>query len=294
MSVTFTKLFSSITESTVWCEPSDIRIVWITMLAMSDRHGRVWGSIPGLANRAQVPVESARIALQVFLSPDPDSRTKDHDGRRIREIDGGWALLNHGKYRAIRDEEERKAYKAAKEREYRAVKRGKTHGQNGQSCIAVDSNGHNADTEADADADAGKAKTLPRASRKATDPRHHEFRQVMEKAWSVKNKEQMPWGPAEAKQLSLVLSSLPALTIEGFTSMLRHRHRSEVNHAERPRVWLPRISDYANGPIDRFGKPIAGIKSSIPVPDATVELAEKLRRAKEENERVNASYGKSA
>jgi hypothetical protein len=49
MSVTFTKLFSSITESTVWDEPDRVRLVWITMLAMADKHGRVWASVPGLA-----------------------------------------------------------------------------------------------------------------------------------------------------------------------------------------------------------------------------------------------------
>ena len=122
MSVTFTKLFSSITESTVWCESSDTRIVWIGMLAMADKYGRVWGSIPGLANRCRVSVDATRAAIKSFLSPDPDSRTKEHEGKRIREIDGGWLLLNHGKYRDIRDEEERRAYKAEHERKRRAKK----------------------------------------------------------------------------------------------------------------------------------------------------------------------------
>jgi hypothetical protein len=111
MSVTFTKLFSSITESTIWCEESDVRIVWITMLAMSDRHGRVWASVPGLANRSQVSLEATKSALDKFLSPDEYSRTPDQEGRRIELIDGGWRLLNHEKYREIRDEEERKVYK---------------------------------------------------------------------------------------------------------------------------------------------------------------------------------------
>lgn len=119
MSITFTKLFSSITESTIWCEDAEVRIVWITMLAMCDKNGRVWGSIPGLANRARVSIEKAEEALQKFLSPDTYSRTKEYDGRRIEEIDGGWRLLNHEKYRAMRDEEERKAYK----REWIAKKR---------------------------------------------------------------------------------------------------------------------------------------------------------------------------
>ncbi len=111
MSITFTKLFSSITESTIWCEPSETRIVWITMLAMADKNGRVWASVPGLANRAQVSLSDAQKALKKFLSPDEHSRTKDHEGRRIEPIDGGWRLLNHAKYRAVRDDEERKAYK---------------------------------------------------------------------------------------------------------------------------------------------------------------------------------------
>lgn len=105
MSVTFTKLFASITESTVWCESDATRLAWITMLAMADSRGRVWASIPGLANRARISVDAARAAIATFLSPDPDSRTPDHEGRRIEPIDGGWRLLNHEKYRSIRDEE---------------------------------------------------------------------------------------------------------------------------------------------------------------------------------------------
>lgn len=108
MSMTFTKLFSSITESTVWCEPSNTRIVWITMLAMADRMGRVWASVPGLANRARVPIEDARRAIDTFLSPDPDSRSPEQEGRRIEVIDGGWRLLNYQKYRDMRDDDERR------------------------------------------------------------------------------------------------------------------------------------------------------------------------------------------
>lgn len=108
MSLTFTKLFSSITESTVWCEPAHTRLVWITMLAMADRKGRVWASVPGLANRARVPLEDTEKALATFLAPDRYSRTPDHEGRRIEPIDGGWKLLNHEKYRDMRDEETRR------------------------------------------------------------------------------------------------------------------------------------------------------------------------------------------
>lgn len=126
MSMTFTKLFSSITESSVWMQGDRTRLVWIAMLAMADKHGRVWSSVPGLANRARVPVEAVERALGIFLTPDPFSRTKDFEGRRIEAIDGGWRLLNHGKYRALRDEEDRRAKDAERQRRCRANRHGES------------------------------------------------------------------------------------------------------------------------------------------------------------------------
>ena len=95
----YTKLFSSILHSTVWLAPGPTRLVWITMLALTDRDGIVEASVPGLAKAAGVTREETDAALAFLAAPDPDSRTKDHEGRRIVEIDGGWRLLNHGKYR---------------------------------------------------------------------------------------------------------------------------------------------------------------------------------------------------
>jgi hypothetical protein len=159
MSITFTKLFTSITESTIWREDDHTRIVWITMLAMADRNGRVFASIPGLADRARVPVESAEKALQRFQSPDRYSRTPDHEGRRIEVIDGGWRLLNHAKYRELRDEE---AIKESK-RKYINAKRAKEREAKSLGITTVphdvenvERSRHNADADADADADAAQ------------------------------------------------------------------------------------------------------------------------------------------
>lgn len=156
MSMTFTKLFSSITESTIWREPANVRLVWITMLAMADRRGRVWASLPGLADRARVPDEDCRTAIKTFLSPDADSRTREHEGRRIEVIDGGWRLLNHEKYRAIRDEESIKDSKrnyinkrraAEKQANVENVERGRTPSNDVTQCRA------NAEADSDAEAE---------------------------------------------------------------------------------------------------------------------------------------------
>ena len=115
----FTKLFSSITASTIWSESAETKVVWITMLAMSDGAGFVYASVPGLAKISGVSMEGTIDALKLLMSPDKWSRDKDNEGRRIEEIDGGWAILNHPKYRKRRDAEERKAY----HREYMRLRR---------------------------------------------------------------------------------------------------------------------------------------------------------------------------
>lgn len=98
--VGFTKLQSSIIQSTIWRADKDTKILWITMLALSDKDGIVEGSIPGLADSARLSIEETEKALQKLMAPDPYSRSKESEGRRIEEIEGGWYIINYKKYRA--------------------------------------------------------------------------------------------------------------------------------------------------------------------------------------------------
>lgn len=98
--MSYAKLFSTLTSSSIWAEPHHVRICWITMLAMANRYGAVEASVLGLAHMARITVAECEASLQCFLSPDPYSRTKDHDGRRIEEIPGGWRLLNYEQHRS--------------------------------------------------------------------------------------------------------------------------------------------------------------------------------------------------
>lgn len=123
----YTKLFHSITDSTIWCEPDRTRLVWIAMLAMADWHGRVEASIPGLANRARVPVEDCRTAIDTFLAPDRDSRNSANEGRRIEVLPegGGWRLLNYPHYRDLIDTGQRRERMRQYMRQYRQKKKKK-------------------------------------------------------------------------------------------------------------------------------------------------------------------------
>ena len=104
----FTKLFSTIIHSTVWREDMHVKVVWVTMLAMANRNGKVFASIPGLAGASNVSLDQCLDALGKLAGPDIYSRTKAHEGRRIEECDGGWQLLNYQKYRELRDDDERR------------------------------------------------------------------------------------------------------------------------------------------------------------------------------------------
>ena len=120
MSPTYTKLFNSILDSTVWQEDETTRLLWITLMAMSDKDGEIHAAIPGLAHRARISVDQAVIGLKKFMDPDPYSRTPDFEGRRLEVIDGGWKLLNHAKYRKLLSYDERKEYNRTKQAEWRA------------------------------------------------------------------------------------------------------------------------------------------------------------------------------
>jgi hypothetical protein len=95
----FAKVFETIVTSTIWCEPDYILRVWIAMLVRADSNGIVEGSLPGFASLARVSDEQMRSACDVLSAPDPNSRTQDHEGRRIQAIEGGWVILNYEKYR---------------------------------------------------------------------------------------------------------------------------------------------------------------------------------------------------
>jgi len=122
-------------------------------MALANKHGEVMASVPGLADMARITIQECEVGLLAFLSPDKYSRTKTFEGRRIAEIDGGWSLLNHAKYRLLCSKEEAVASASARTARHRASK---TVDSNGLSTVC---NGLSTVDRyiADADADSRKA-----------------------------------------------------------------------------------------------------------------------------------------
>lgn len=131
----FALLWAKILDSSLWIKESkETRLVWITLLAMRDwSSGIVQSSVIGLADRAKVSVAECRAALDVLKSPDADDTSTVENGIRIREVPGGWQIVNHDKYRFsteakralwAQQKAEQRANKARLEEEGKAFEKG--------------------------------------------------------------------------------------------------------------------------------------------------------------------------
>lgn len=122
----FAKIFSQIFDSSI-AENHTHRHVFMDLLVLADSDGVVDMTHDAIARRTNVPIEIIRPAIAALCAPDADSRTPEHDGRRLLPIDTkrgwGWQIVNYQHYRKIRDEEARREYFRDYRRDEREKKR---------------------------------------------------------------------------------------------------------------------------------------------------------------------------
>lgn len=88
--------------------------LWPYIIANCDRNGFVELNPRLIAAKIGGNVNDAKQAIAYLESPDPESRSKEEDGRRIiREGEFMYRIVNHQKYRDIRKQEDRRAQNRA-------------------------------------------------------------------------------------------------------------------------------------------------------------------------------------
>lgn len=93
----------------------------------------------------------------------------------------------------------------------------------------------------------------------SADPRHVACKEAIFSYYQSKNEGDDPdWEGREGKALGMFLSANPKLTAEGMKRLLEHRAASEVNHSERPALWIPKLKSFRMGPLDKFNRPLNG------------------------------------
>lgn len=118
----YTKLFSQLVTSTIWNEPNDCRVLWITMLALREKDNICHATVPALAKLSDLSLEDTEKYLSKFQQPDKYSRSQEHEGRRIEVVDGGFLILNGAKYRDMLNAEDRRLQFRQASKKYRAKK----------------------------------------------------------------------------------------------------------------------------------------------------------------------------
>lgn len=105
------KLFQSLYQGTMRGE-ADMILVFSNLLAFKDRDQFVDKHPRCIAEEVGIPEERVRAALERLEAPDPESRTEDHEGKRLLRMDEhrnwGWFIVNGEKYDKIKNEEERR------------------------------------------------------------------------------------------------------------------------------------------------------------------------------------------
>ena len=117
------KFFSSAFTGSMIASGSDVFAVWGYIVANTfkstiELNPRLLSAVIGESS------ERMQVALDFLCSADPQSRTPDQDGRRLIH-EGGFQyhVVNHEKYRAIQNEEERREYNRKAKQKERAGKK---------------------------------------------------------------------------------------------------------------------------------------------------------------------------
>ncbi len=95
----YSKLDCGIVDSSLWEMPHEYLRVWIAMLSKTDATGYVRVSPPAMARLCHLNREEFDTIIEAYCAPDPESRTEDHEGRRLAKVEGGWQILNYVNYR---------------------------------------------------------------------------------------------------------------------------------------------------------------------------------------------------
>ena len=109
--IMYVKLFQSIYQGTLRGNSNGL-LVFTNLLAHADQYGIVDVHPKAIAEEVGLTLEQVKEALTELESPDIESRSPESEGRRIVLLDGhrawGWQIVNYVKYRAIKNEDDRR------------------------------------------------------------------------------------------------------------------------------------------------------------------------------------------
>jgi len=124
----FAKVFEQIYDSSI-AEDYNCRRMFMDLLVLADPTGAVDMTHEAIARRTNVPFDEVVRYVTLLCQPDPKSRSKMEEGKRLvpldKNRDWGWKIVNYQHYRKLKDEEARRSYFRDAQRKSRANKKKK-------------------------------------------------------------------------------------------------------------------------------------------------------------------------
>lgn len=118
------KIFSSTFSGSMFGAGAEVFAVWAYVIANA-QDSRVELCPRVIAATIGTTPTKVEEAIEYLCRPDPDSRNPEHEGRRlVKDGQYQYLVVSHSIYRGLKDEEERRAYNAARKRLSRARKGG--------------------------------------------------------------------------------------------------------------------------------------------------------------------------
>ena len=136
----YAKLFASLYQGTLRGRPDEI-LVFTNLLAHTSADGVVDKHFRAIADETGLPVDRVKAAILALEAPDEESRSPEENGSRIVRMDDhrvwGWRIVNHAKYRSIRNEEDRAAQNRESQRKWRERDKAKKNAGSNEEVIKV-------------------------------------------------------------------------------------------------------------------------------------------------------------
>lgn len=179
----YAKLFASIYQGTLRGNAHGL-LVFTNLLAHADAKGGVDIHPRAIADEVGLSESDVRTALLMLEAPDEESRSPELDGRRIVRTDEhrvwGWRIVNHAKYRGIRNEEDRREQNRIAQAEWRSKQNKPASAALSRGCA------ESAQAEADAEADAEERKHLSDSRTSVGSPRgKQEYSPDFQRLWTA-------------------------------------------------------------------------------------------------------------
>ena len=155
----YCKLFASLYQGTLRGRSDEI-LVFTNLLAHTSAGGMVDIHFRAVSEETGLSLDRVKQAILALESPDEESRSPEEQGARLVRLDEhrawGWRVVNHGKYRAIKNEDDRAEQNRLAQARFRERKKAEANGETSSEVNSVSESNtskpkqrHKAEAEAD-------------------------------------------------------------------------------------------------------------------------------------------------